>query len=181
MKKVQWIINGVVVAGLIALGGYHLLKKDKTVYVDIGRLMQEYQGMKDARAEFEKKSAQWQANADTLVAEWQKDLKSYEKERAGMSKKEKELKEELLRNKQQQINQYHDAIQMKSKDEEQKLSQTAINRINEYVEAYGKQKGYMYVLGANGSGNIVYADKSRDITDIILKGLQEEYEKEHKK
>lgn len=179
MKKVQWIINIVVLAGLIVLGGYHLLNKEKTVYVDIGVLMQEYQGMKDARREFEKLSAQWQANVDTLISEWHKELQNYEKERSGLSKNERELKEELLHNKQQQVNQYRDAVQMKAKEEEQKLTQTAVNRINEYLSEYGGDKGYSLILGATGSGNIVYADKSMDITDEVLKGLQDAYNKEH--
>ncbi|MGD9995179.1 MAG: hypothetical protein AB7S69_17905 [Salinivirgaceae bacterium] len=38
--------------------------------MDIGKLMQEYQGKKDARAEYKKKATQWQVNADTLVAQW---------------------------------------------------------------------------------------------------------------
>jgi outer membrane protein len=180
MKRIQWIINAVLVAGLIALGGYYLLKKERTVYVDIGRLMQEYQGMKDARKEFEKMSAQWQANVDTLVAEWQQELKNYEKERSGLSGKEQRLKEELLRNKQQQVNQYREAIKMKAKEEEQKLTQTAVNRINEYLSVYGKENRHTIILGATGTGNILYADESIDITDEILKGLQEEYNKEHK-
>jgi hypothetical protein len=64
MKK-QNILNVILIAALLRLGGYQLLKKEKTVYVNIGQLMQEYNGMKDARAAYEKKAAQWQANADT--------------------------------------------------------------------------------------------------------------------
>ncbi len=124
-----------------------MLRKEKIVYVEVGRLMQEYKGMKEARAEFEKKSAQWQANADTLIGQFQEELKSYEKERSGMSKKEKELKEELLHNKQNQISQYREAIKLKAKDEEQQLTQTAINAINDYIKEYGKSKGYKYVGG----------------------------------
>lgn len=175
MKKIQWIINIVVLAGLLALGGYHLLKKEKTVYVDIGILMLEYQGMKDARAEFEKKSTLWQSNLDTLISNWQKDLQSYEKEHSTMSKKEKDLKKELLRNKQKQINQYQDAIRLKAQEEEQKLTQNAVNRINDYLKDFGKREGYSIILGADGSGNVLYADEKRNITDIILKGLQKEY------
>jgi outer membrane protein len=180
MKKTQTIINVLVIAGLLGLGAFQLLKKEKTVYVDINKLMQEYQGMKDAKAEYEKKSAQWKANADTLVSKWQDELKSYEKERSRMSQKERDLKEELLRNKQNQINQYQDALKMKAKDEEQKLTQNVINRVNEYITDYGKSKRYTYILGANGTGNIIYAEKSRDITAEILAGLQKDYEKEKK-
>jgi outer membrane protein len=178
MKKTQLIINVLVIAGLLGLGAFQLLKKEKTVYVDINKLMQEYQGMKDARKDFEQKSAQWKSNTDTLISGWQAELKNYEKERSRMSQKERDLKEELLKNKQNQINQYQEAIKMKAKEEEQKLTQNVINRVNEYISDYGKSKRYTFILGANGTGNIIYAEKSRDITAEILAGLQKEYEKE---
>jgi outer membrane protein len=180
MKKTQLIINLILIAGLLGLGTYQLLKKERTVYVDIGKLMQEYQGMKDAHSDIDKKKAQYQASSDTLLKEWEGELKAYERERKNMSSKEKQLKEELLRNKQQQLSGYTESIQKKAAEEEKKITQAVVNRINEYMNDYGKRKGYTFILGANGSGNIVYADKSRDITEEILNGLQKEYEKEKK-
>lgn len=175
MKK-QNILNILLTLAVLGLGSYQLLKKEKTVYVDIGRLMQEYKGMKDARAEYEKKAAQWEANADTLISEWQNELMLYEKERSSMTKKERELKEELLRNKQQQIKQYREAIKLKMQDEDQALTQNVINAINDYIAEYGKKYGYTFILGANGSGNIAYASENRNITDKIIEGLNKEYE-----
>lgn len=70
MQK-QTLVNIILIIVFLGLGGYQLLKKENTVYVDIGKLMQEYQGMKDARIEYDKKATQWQANADTLVGQWQ--------------------------------------------------------------------------------------------------------------
>jgi outer membrane protein len=93
-----------------------------------------------------------------------------------MTNKEKELKEELLRNKQMQINQYQEAIKLKAKDEEQLLTQTAVNAINDYIKKYGKSKGFKYVLGATGQGNILYADEAQDITEKIIEGLNKDYE-----
>lgn len=43
--------------------------------------------------------------------------------------------------------------------------------INAEVENFGKEKGYKYILGANGSGNIMYADDSEDITEEVLKWI----------
>lgn len=180
MKK-QDILNVILIAALLGLGGYQLLKKEKTVYVDIGQLMQEYNGMKDARAAYEKKATQWQANADTLISQWQNELKSYEKERSSMSKKERELKEELLRNKQQQINQYQEAIKLKARDEDQAMTQNVVNAVNDYIREYGKSKGYTFILGANGSGNIAYAIESRNITKQIIEGLNKLWDLEHPK
>lgn len=179
MKKAQLVVNILLVAGVLALGGYQILKKEKTVYVDVAKLMQEYRGMKDANAEFQKKSAQWQANADTLVAQFQQELKDYEKERSRMTSKEKELKEEILRNRQQQIGQYQEAIKMKAQEEQQLITQTAVNSMNDFIKAYGKKKGYTFIMGATGTGNILYASESSDITQIIVDGLNKEYDLDH--
>ena len=64
---------------------------DNVVFVETYVLMQKYEGMKKAQSEFEKKAKVWQANSDTLVKQFEKELKSYEKERVHFSAKEKEL------------------------------------------------------------------------------------------
>ncbi len=174
MKK-QITFNIIIFIGLLLLGTFQIFKKEKTVYVEIGKIMQEYEGMKDARKEYEKKATLWQANGDTLVTQWQEELKDYEKEHSKMTKKERELKEEVLLNKQQQINQYREAIKLKMQEEDQLLTQSVVNAINDYLKEYGKAKGYTYILGANGSGNIAYADKSRDVTEKVIEGLNKEY------
>jgi outer membrane protein len=176
MKKTQLIVNIVLIAGLLGLAGYQVLNKEKTVYVDVGVLMQDYKGMQAARAEYEQKAAQWSANADTLVAQFQEELKAYEKERSGMSKKEKELKEELLRNKQMQINQYQEAIQMKAREEEQLLTQNVLNQVNEYISEFGKRKEYEFIFGATGQSNILYAHNKKNITQEVLDGLNKEWD-----
>jgi outer membrane protein len=174
MKKGILIIIGVFVGVLIAFTWFHC-QTSNIAYVDTNILMQKYEGMKKAQVEFQQKTKIWQATSDTLIKQWEADLKSYEKERAGMTNKEKQLKEELLRNRQQQINQYQQAIQTKSKNEEAKLTQVALNEINEYITNYGKKHGYKYILGANGTGNILFADKENDITEIILTALNQNY------
>jgi hypothetical protein len=35
MKKTHWTINIVILAGMITFGGYHLLKKERTVYIEV--------------------------------------------------------------------------------------------------------------------------------------------------
>jgi outer membrane protein len=149
----------------------------KIAYLETNVIFQKYEGMKDAQAEYQKKAALWQANTDTLIKGWQAELKTYEKERSHMSTKERDLKEELLRNKQQQISNYRDATEKKSKEEEQKMMQTVLNVVNDYVEKYGKKRSYKYILGANGSGNILYANKADNITEEVLEGLNKEYKK----
>lgn len=93
-----------------------------------------------------------------------------------MTKKELELKQELLQNKQQQINNYQQAIQKQIQEEDQKMTQTVINDINDYVKEYGKQNGYRIIFGAKGGGNIMYAKETADLTQTILNGLNAQYQ-----
>lgn len=165
-----------VIAILLALIvlGVQFFKADKVVYVNTGIVLEKYQGMIDAKNKFEGLSKQWKDNLDTLTKEFQNDLKKYEKEQASMSAKEKQLSQELLRNKQQQLGQYQEAIQQKARDEEGKLSEGELKKINSYLEKYGKERHYNIIFGTSG-GNILYADKGIEITDVIVDGLNKEY------
>lgn len=164
-----------VVLSVVAI--YMAKSSSQLVYVDVNKLIQGYSRTKIAKAEFDKKANVMKANIDSLVGNWQKELKNYEKERASLPPKELKLKQELLGNKQQQINGYQEAIQKKIQEEDKKMTQTVINDINDYIKEYGKKHNYKIIFGASGGGNIMYADESSDLTEEVLKGLNEEYDK----
>lgn len=182
LKKYVLNVSGITALAVIVIIVLQVVKSGsgKIAYIETNVLLQKYEGFKKAQAEYQKKAAVWKANSDTLVKSWEAELKKYEKERAGMSAKERELKEQLLGNKQQQISNYREAMQKKSKDEEQNMMQTVYNEVNDFVSKYGKSKGYKYVLGANGTGNILYADQAENITDKVLEGLNSYYQSQNK-
>ncbi|WP_350284671.1 OmpH family outer membrane protein [uncultured Croceitalea sp.] len=145
------------------------------VYVDINKLVEGYDRTKVERDAFNKKTNTLKANVDSLMVNWQDELKTYEKERSSMTKKELELKQELLQNKQQQINNYQQAIQKQVQEEDQKMTQTVINDINDFVKDFGKNNGYRVIFGASGGGNIMYAEDAADLTQTVLNGLNADY------
>lgn len=174
MKKTPNVIA--IIAFLISVFTlFNTCNKTTLVYVDVNKLLDGYKRTKVVRAEFEVKAKTLKSNIDSLVVDWQKELKTYEKERSKYSKKELELKQELLSSKQQQLNNYQQAIQKQIQEEDKKATQTVVNDINDYVKEYGKKKGYKIIFGAGGNGNIMYADKSTDLTEEILEGLNLEF------
>ncbi|MEX0313281.1 MAG: OmpH family outer membrane protein [Allomuricauda sp.] len=150
--------------------------KSELVYVDINRLVEGYERTKVERKAFSKKTNTMKANVDSLMVDWQTELKSYEKERLSMTKKELDLKQELLQTKQQQINNYQQAIQKQIQEEDKKMTQTVLNDINGFVSDYGKEHGYKIILGAKGDGNIMYAQDASDLTQAILHQLNNQYQ-----
>lgn len=155
---------------------FQLQSSSQQVYVDVNKLLDGYKRTKIVKAEFEEKAKTLNANVDSLMGDWQKELKSYEKERSKMSKKELELKQQLLSNKQQQINNYQQAIQKQIQEEDKKSTQTVINDINDYIKDYGKTHNHKIIFGASGGGNIMYADEATDLTQEILEGLNAEFD-----
>lgn len=174
-------ISAIVILLVFAVGYLFYAQKSQNedvVYIDVNVLMADYEGMKDAKKEFEAKSTVWQANVDSLISSFQNELKVYEKERSGMTKKENELKQELLRNKQQQVGNYQQAIQRQSEEEDAKISGAVVNEVNTYIKEYGKNHNYKIIIGANSSGNVLYAQDGIDITQDVLTGLNAAYVKE---
>jgi outer membrane protein len=174
MKKITLILA--VLATTISFLSFFYKQSSELVYVDVNKLLEGYKRTKIVRTEFETKAKTLNANVDSLLVDWQKELKVYEKERSNYSKKELNLKQELLGNKQQQINNYQQAIQKQIQEEDKKSTQTVINDINDYIKEFGKEKGYKIIFGASGSGNIMYADEATDLTETVLEGLNKEFE-----
>lgn len=154
-----------------------VFKNDRKVaYVDTLSLMKNYKGMQMAREEFQKKATVWQANIDTLTNEVQMAIKDYEKERNGMTKKERELTEELIRTKQQQLINYQQAIQQQSQQEDEKMTGEVLQVVNSYLKNYGEENNYQIILAATQAGNIIYAEDALNITDEVTEGLNKSYE-----
>ncbi|WP_282162862.1 OmpH family outer membrane protein [Ulvibacterium marinum] len=58
------------------------------------------------------------------------------------------------------------------------ISQTVWNRLNTYVNEYGMANDYKIVLGTQGNGNVMYAQKGKDITDEVMNYSNSRYEGE---
>jgi outer membrane protein len=49
-------------------------------------------------------------------------------------------------------------------------------QINQWVNEYGKQKGFDFILGAAGNGSLMYANEGDDITEEVIVFLNKKYQ-----
>ena len=155
---------------------WFFIGREKMVYVDSNRLINGFKGMQAAKKEYQKKASAWKANVDTLTSELQKSIMDYEKAVSKMTAKEKSVTQELLRTKQKQLQDYQQAMNTKAQQEDGQMTGLVIAQINAYLKKYGEERGYKIIFAATDYGNIAYAEEDMDITDLVLKGLNEEYE-----
>lgn len=156
----------------------HQSKPDGIVYVDAIRLMNGYEGMKEARKQYDLKVGGWNANLDSLKAELELQFKDYESRRTKLSTNERQSLEVALETQRTQYLEYQKVISDKIAKADQEATTGVYAKVNEYIKKYAEEKGYRFVLGANQYGGIVYADKQNaDITDDVLVGLNKVYTK----
>lgn len=144
-------------------------------YVDVNVLFKEYERTGVLEKELEKKLENIKSNVDSLQQGWQNELIAFEKERISLTKKEIELKKQILGSKQQQLNNFQHAAELKMQEEEQKMTQTVLNDINDLVEEFGEKNNYQIIHGATGGGNLMYAKDALNITDEVLMELNTQY------
>src|SRR5690606_19616194 len=167
------------VAALIAVLSAFLfttLQKPKIAYVRSQELIYNYMGTLEAQKKYESQQAVWQANIDTLKATYEQTRNAYKQTASSLSTAERQKKEQYLMSQQQQITQYIQAVNEKSTEEDERMMQGTLYQINSFVERYGKAHGYDIILGTTLSGNVLYGKQAIDITDELLKALNENYQ-----
>jgi len=176
MNQKMLIPLGIVnLAGLCVLAFLYFTSNQKIYYVDSAQLVNGYSGMQVARKAYQQKATTWKANVDTLASEVQQQIMRYEKESVKMTPKERQLSQELIRTKQNQLVEYQRAMNTQAQQEDDKMTGEVISQINAYIKKYGKDHGYKIIMAATQYGNIAYADENLDLTKEVLEGLNKEY------
>ncbi|MGI4737249.1 MAG: OmpH family outer membrane protein [Janthinobacterium lividum] len=147
------------------------------VYVESSKMLDGYQGMKDARKAFEAKAKGWERQNQTLVGGFRTAVEQYQKTAASLTPEQRAAAEQKLQAQQQQGAVEQQKIQAQAQEAEAKLTQTVLESVNKKVEAYGKSHGYKMILIAAPSGTIAYGEKGLDITTPVLTYLNSEYRK----
>jgi outer membrane protein len=149
----------------------------KIVYVESSKMLDGYQGMKDARRAFEAKAHGWENQNQKLIANFRAAVEAYQKQAPTLTAEQRAATEQKLQAQQQESGQAQQRIQAQAQEEEAKLTQTVLSSVNKKVEAYGKAHGYNLILIAAPSGTIAYGQKDLDITAPVLAYLNSEYRK----
>ena len=149
----------------------------KLAYVESGKMLDGYQGMKDARKAFEGKARGWEKQNQQMLASFKANVEGYQKQAPTLSAEQRAATEQKLQEQQQQVAQQQQMLQAQAQQEEGKLTQSVLESVNKKVEAYGKAHGYKLILIAAPSGTIAYGEKNLDITAPVLAYLNANYRK----
>ncbi len=152
-------------------------QQNKIAFVDSVRIMDEYQEKIDVEARFRAKAEAMTKKRDSISQAFQLELQQFQAKAQKMS--QKDAQEEYAQLQQrgqfvgQQLQQEEQQLQLTSQAE----MDTLVKKFKKEIKEYGKANGYTYILGGGDGGAVLYGEEAHDLTDAILKILNDKYEK----
>lgn len=151
-------------------------QQNKIGYVDSVKVMEEYQEKIDVDARFKTKADAMTKKRDSISQAFQMELQEFQTKAQKMS--QKNAQEEYA-----QLQQRGQFVGQQLQQEEQQLQQTGqaemdslVRKVKKEIRAYGKANGYTYILGGGEGGSVIYGEEANDVTDAVLKILNDKYE-----
>ncbi|MDF2479592.1 MAG: outer rane chaperone Skp [Sphingobacterium sp.] len=155
--------------------------KDKIVYLNSDSLSEKYQYFKDIKSKLENKVKKAQADLQAKSAAFQREVADYQKNAATMSATDRQATEQKLARKQDELARLDQtASSSLAKDESEEFN-NVYNKITEFLKKHASDNGYKLVLTYSKSNpTVLYADPSLEITNEVIKQLNEEYKSSSK-
>ncbi len=148
------------------------MAQEKFAYVDIQKIMNESKKGEKFRKEIEQKLEYYKKKAGELESKAKQIQKQMES--PALSEKGKKKKEEELKQLEQEFMLLQQKAQMEIQQMKAEAEKKMLEDIKRIVKKYAEKNNIDIVfLGGEFSG-LLYADRSLDITDIILKMYNEE-------
>tara|TARA_B100002003_G_C13801773_1_gene395740 strand:- start:23 stop:589 length:567 start_codon:yes stop_codon:yes gene_type:complete len=164
---------------LIAIGAVAIslisCNQEKTAYVDTTKVIQDYKEMKDVEAKFESRRDSLTQLITGPQQQFQQEVQEYQQSMNSMSASQRQAKEQELQQKGQRLQQQSQMIGQQLRNDSDTAIDEVVEKVKDFVAEYGEENGYTYIFGSNESANIMYAKEGLDITDEILKELNESY------
>lgn len=147
-------------------------------YVQVDSLVNKYDLYHDLRAEFEKNAKQMDAEFTAKGRSFQKELQDYrEKAEKGLiTRSQAEQIEQNLQRRQADLEKTGQEMQAKLAEQERVMMNQIIDNMMKYINKYNETKKYSLILNTSAvNTTILYGHPSMNITEDIIKGLNEEY------
>jgi len=148
-------------------------------YVNIDSLLQHYQFAKEANESLIKKQEDSRLTINAKARQLQVEMGEFQhklENNAFLSRERAEQEQARLTKKQQDLQILDSDLSKQLVLVQQKMSEQLRDTINSFMKDFNKDHKYQMIISNTSSDNILYADKSYDITAEVTKLLNERYE-----
>ncbi|MFA4991158.1 MAG: OmpH family outer membrane protein [Candidatus Omnitrophota bacterium] len=142
----------------------------KIGYIDLSRSFDEYQKTKDLDKELEKKGDAKQGEREKIVRE----IRKMREELELLNKEAKDKKEVDIEAKIKMLQEFDQGAKTDLTQERDNMVKDILKEMNDVIKEYGEKQGYSIIVNDRV---LLYGDKAMDLTDQVIKILNERYGK----
>ena len=157
--------------------------KGDIVYIQLDKILQEYDMANDLRSVVETKVQNIQAEVDRRGKKLESEVASFQEKinKGLMTRSVAEVQSEKLRQQEVDFNNYANQKNNEIMEEQTVMMNQLADAIKTFLDKYNEEKKYAMILTNQGGAPVITGDASLDITDDVLARLNEEYVKNKNK
>ena len=147
------------------------------VYIDLDRILTEYDMANDLRSVVETKVQNIQAEINRRGQKLEKQVADYQEkiQKGLMTRSVAEVQGQKLQQEEIDFNNYAAQKQQEIQEEQVVMMNQLGDAIQTFINKYNEEKKYAMILTNSGGAPVITADASLDVTDEVLAGLNDEY------
>ena len=152
-------------------------QKGDIVYVDLDKILMDYDMANDLRSVVETKVQNIQAEINRRGQRLEKEVASYQEkiQKGLMTRSVAEVQGQKLQQQELEFNNYAAQKQQEIQEEQLVMMNQLGDAIQSFITKYNEEKQYAMILTNSGGAPVITADAALDITEAVLAGLNEEY------
>ena len=196
MKNTSLILSvislvAVVVFGVLTLTGKNTASAEVTeggeatevaakgdiVYIDLDRILMDYDMANDLRSVVETKVQNIQAEITRRGKKLENEVKTFQEklDKGLMTRSVAEAQGQKLQEQELEFNNYAAQKQQEIQEEQVVMMNQLGDAIQTYLNKFNEEKQYAMIITNSGGAPVIAADPALDITEAVLAGLNEEY------
>ena len=195
MKNLSLILNVVLLVAVCVL--FYLQfntaenpKEEKSImssaeysvaYINSDSVLQNYDYFTELQEELQTKSKKLESEYQNRAQGLQKEFNDYQRNINSLTIGQAKALEEDLMKKQQNLRVYQESLSQELLKEESRISQELYKKVTGFLDEYSEANGLQLVVKYNQGSDVLYANDSMNITDAVIKGLNEAYAVEQTK
>jgi len=150
----------------------------KIAYFELDSLQNNYQYFKDALSTLKTKEESMNNELAALEKSYQKKIAEWQQKGNNMSQAEAEAANREYQQMQQNFQSRKQQLDQNINDQMNDTRKKIRERLESYLKEYNKDKNYSYILSDFPEG-IFYKDTAYNITNDLIRGLNESYKKKN--
>ena len=202
MKNTSLIINVILSVAVVVLFILHFTSKPSVVgtvatnqstengvtaargdivYIQLDSLVNNYDMFNDLSSELQSKVQVIQDDLDKKGRAFENDVKDFDQkiQKGLLTRASAEAQQQALAVRQQELNDYMQQKRLEMSEEEAVLYRRVLDALKTYLEKMNLEAGYSMIINTSAStNNVLHGDSRFDITNIVIKGLNDEYIKQ---